>query len=168
MIPIQSSTRSIEEKRPIAAVHLSTSITTHHNQAQTKPDALVLSSLDNFMHNIISLRNRRSSSTGAAPNGSDVQVELKYNFDFGGHDIYRGASSAESVSDCATRCKADTSCAAFTYVTSAATVSPNTCFMKFSTARSPVHEHGPAANHISGVVHRPGSVLAAGVPYSEE
>ena len=53
---------------------------------QTKPDALVISPLDNFMHNILSLRNRRTDGTGAAPTGSDVDVNLQPGYDFGGHD----------------------------------------------------------------------------------
>lgn len=128
-----------------------------------KADAMVMSPLDNFMHNIIALRNARTSTTGAAPAGEHVAVELKTNWDNGGHDLIQGSSIAATLQQCEERCRVDTSCAAFTYVDSNATVDHNACFLKSSAARSPVHEHGPAAHHISGVMKRNGSVLAVGV-----
>lgn len=107
----------------------------------TKPDALVLSPLDNFMHNIISQRNPRTSNTGSAPTGGDVRCdlafnhlcllygnfsltlwplfparcELKPNWDNGGHDLIQGTDTAATLQECEDRCRIDTSCAAFSY-----------------------------------------------------
>jgi hypothetical protein len=119
---------------------------------------MVLSPLDNFMHNVISVRNARATATGAAPTGDGNEVELKQNWDIGGHDLYGGSSTAPSVQVCEQRCRQDTSCAAFSYEE----MPPNTCFLKSSAARSPVHEHGPSPHHTSGVMQRNGSVLAVG------
>ena len=130
--------------------------------ASAKADAMVLSPLDNFMHNVISLRNARTTTSGAAPTGDDNKVELKRNWDNGGHDLTQGSSKAPSLQACEQRCRLDTSCAAFSFTDSGATTDPNTCFLKSSAARSPVHEHGSSPHHTSGTIKRPGSVLAVG------
>jgi hypothetical protein len=123
-----------------------------------KADAMVLSPLDSFMHNVISLRNARTTTSGAAPTGDGNTLELKQNWDNGGHDLIEGSSKAPNVQACEQRCRLDTSCAAFSYEE----LAPSTCFLKSSAARSPVHEHGPSAHHTSGVMKRTGSVLAVG------